>query len=46
MRMRIVTYDIWNGGLPVTDGTEDRLEKIVSVVRSLRPDVLCLQEAT
>ena len=46
MRMRVMTYDVWNGGLPATDDMEDRLEKIVSVVRKLRPDVLCLQEAT
>ena len=41
-KMRIMTYDIWNGGLPVSDDLEDRLEKIVSVIRKHRPDVLCI----
>ena len=45
MRMRVMTYDIWNGGLPVNEDMEDRLEKIVSVIRKHRPDVLCIQEA-
>ena len=43
--MRVMTYNILRGGLPIPYGGKDRLEKIVSVIQKYKPDVLALQEA-
>ena len=43
--MRVMTYNILRGGLPIPNGGKDRLEKIVSLIKKYKPDILALQEA-
>ncbi len=38
MSLRVMTYNIWDGG-------DDRLERIRGVIEGVRPDVLALEEA-
>ena len=43
--MRVMTYNILCGGLPIPGGGKDRLDDIIEVIEKCKPDVLALQEA-